>query len=267
MVIIISYSQSFVLILLDHSFLDGGLLMAGHSKWSNIKHKKAKTDAQKGKQFSKVVREIMMAVKLGGPDPDQNPRLRLAVLKARDVNMPNDNVSRAIKKADEAGEGDSYEEVIYEGYGPFGVAILIETLTDNKNRTVPNIKAALTRGDGSLAKSGAVGYLFSKKGLILFEPGADEEAIMDVALEAGAEDVESKEDGSIEVVTEMADFITVKDAFDEKDILYVTAALTQIPSTLIAVTEPQAEQLIALIDKLEDDDDVQEVYANFEVAS
>lgn len=239
--------------------------MAGHSKWKQIKHKKAKTDAQKGKHFSKVVREIMMAVKQGGADADQNPRLRLALIKAKEVNMPNDNVQRAIKKATEAGEGENYEEIVYEAYGPFGVAMIIETLTDNKNRTVPNLKAALVRGNGTLAKSGAVSYLFSKKGFMAFEEDVDADKVIDVATESGAEDVDLKEDGSLEVLTEIADFETVKKAFDAANLVYETATLTMIPSTYVTLSEEDADKVMALVDKLEDDDDVQAVYTNFMV--
>ena len=241
--------------------------MSGHSKWSTIKHKKAKTDAQRGKQFSKVVREIMMAAKLGGEDPDCNPRLRLAIQKAKEVNMPNDNVKRAIQKGVGGGESAQLEETAYEAYGPNGVALLIQTLSDNKTRTVSNIKAILTRGGGSMASKGAVSYLFKSKGLIIFEPGSPEDDIMDISLNFGAEDFDTKEDGSIEIISEPENFESLKKAFDESAFSYISASITMIPSSYVAISSNSVDKLLGFIDKLEEDDDVQEVYANFTVES
>jgi YebC/PmpR family DNA-binding regulatory protein len=239
--------------------------MSGHSKWSTIKHKKAKTDAQKGKAFSKVSREIIMAVKLGGKDPEMNPRLRLALQKAKEVNMPNDNVNRAIIKGAGDDTDSNLEEVTYEAYGPHGVALLIETLTENKNRTVPNIRAILTRNNGSLATTGAVSYLFNKKGLFIFSPNTDENQIIELGLEHGAEDVETKEDKTIELITDPTDFDAVKTAFDSQSIPYEVAQLTMIPSTSVLLPENDAKKVISLIEMLEEDDDIQEVYANLDI--
>jgi YebC/PmpR family DNA-binding regulatory protein len=239
--------------------------MSGHNKWSKIKHKKAKTDAQKGKMFSKIVKEIMIAVKLGGADVSANTRLTLAMQKAKQANMPNDNVSRAIQKGSDIG-GDNYEEIMFEAYGPFGVAMIIETLTDNRNRTVPIIKFILGKANGSLASKGAVSYLFDQKGLILFEPGVSEEEVMDVATNAGAEDVDLKEDGSIEVVSEAGDLNICQKAFEQAGLEYVSASLEMIPRNTVSLDEDQAEKILRLVDTLEEDDDVQNVYANFEIA-
>ena len=238
--------------------------MSGHSKWSTIKHKKAKTDAQKGKIFTKIVREITSASRSGGPLPDANPRLRLAIEKAKEVNMPADNIKRAIQKGAGGEDDQQFEEVSFEAYGPFGVAILIETLTDNRNRTVPNIRSILTKFGGNLAAKGAVSYLFEKRGLIIFEPGSSEESIMDAAITADAEDVETKEDGSIEVTTDPPQYEAVKKAFDDAKLAYATASVTMIPQTVATLTEDQAKTIDALIEKLEDDDDIQAVYANGE---
>jgi len=240
--------------------------MSGHSKWSTIKHKKAKTDQQKGKVFSKLVKEIMMAVKLGDPNPDMNARLRLAIQKAKSANMPNDNITRAVKKAADKDTAD-LEEVTFEIYAPAGVALIVEALTDNKNRTVPNIRSILNKYGASLATRGAVSYMFDKKGSILFEPGSDEEAIMDVAAECEVEDLVSNEDKSIEVITTPQNFENVKNTFDEKNIAYVNAEIAMIPQTIVTLENDPAEKIAKLIDKLEDDDDVLEVYSNYEVTA
>ena len=236
--------------------------MSGHSKWATTKHKKAKTDAQKGKAFTKVVREIMMAARLGGADPDHNSRLRLAIQKAKEANMPRDNVSRAIAKG--AGkDGDSaYEEIQFEAYGPHGVALLIETLTDNRNRTVPNLRMILGKEDGSIATKGAVSYLFSKKGLFLFEPGSPQDDIMAVVTEAGADEFDVQEDGSIEVLCEPSAFEVIKNALDQAKLTYVSASIDMIASTTVPLPKEHAEQILHLIEKLEDDDDVQNIYSN-----
>lgn len=240
--------------------------MAGHNKWSSIKHKKAKTDAQKGKAFSKVAREIVMAVKLGGEDQDMNPRLRLALQKAKEVNMPNDNIKRAIQKGAGGDSDANLEENVYEAYAPNGVALIITTLTDNKNRTIANIKAIINKGGGNMATPGAVSYMFDTKGLILFEPGIDEDTAMEVALGADADNFETLEDGSIEVVTDPGQLETVRKAFDEANLEYSTATITMLPNISAPVNEEQAEKIMSLIEKLDDDDDVQDVYTNMEVS-
>ncbi len=239
--------------------------MSGHSKWSTIKHKKAKTDAQRGKIFTKIVREITTAARIGGADLDSNPRLRLAVQKAKEVNMPNDNIKRAIQKGAGAGDGEQFEEITFEGYATDGVALLIDVLTDNRNRTVPNIRSALTKFGGNLAAKGAVSYLFDKKGLILIEPGAVEDTVMTVAMDADAEDVKNHDDGSFEVITAPDHFEVVRQAFETAKIEYVSASITMIPKTVVSVPEDRVEKLIALIEKLEDDDDVQAVYSNADI--
>ncbi|RAP37782.1 YebC/PmpR family DNA-binding transcriptional regulator [Candidatus Marinamargulisbacteria bacterium SCGC AAA071-K20] len=239
--------------------------MSGHSKWSTIKHKKAKTDAQRGKQFSKVAKEIVMAAKLGGGDPDQNPRLRLALQKAKQVNMPNENVKRAVQKGAGGGDESALEEVTYEAFASHGVALLIEALTDNRHRTVANIKSILGKGGANMATPGAVSYLFEKKGLFLFEPEVDADKVIDQATELGAEDVDLKDDDSIEVLTGTTEFESVKDGFDSAELVYQSAEITMIPSTTIVLSEEDGEKIIALLEKIEEDDDVQDVYANFDI--
>ena len=236
--------------------------MAGHNKWSKVKHIKAKTDAVKGKAFSKAAREITVAVKQGGVDPDMNPVLRLALQKARDVNMPKDNIQRAIDKGAGTDGGDDLEDVTYEGYAPGGVAILIRALTDNKNRTVPNVRAALTKAGGSLASSGAVSYLFEKKGVIVFDDASDSDQVMNLAIESGADDVDVQDDGYIEVVTLPDQFEAVVTAFNDASIGYINAAIEMVPQTRILLDLDQAKGFMKLIDKLEDDDDIQDVFHN-----
>jgi len=236
--------------------------MAGHNKWSQIKHKKAKMDKQKGKLFSKAAREITVAAKQGGANLDLNPSLRLAVQYAKSVNMPNDNIQRAIDKGVGGGEGSEYEEGVYEGYGPNGVAILIRVLTDNKNRTASNVRAILSKAGGQLAKSGAVSYLFQKKGLFVFAPGANEEQLMDLATESGAEDIQSQADGSTEVYSSPDTFEALKEAFDGAPLAYDIAALQMIADSMVELDEDASSKLENLVEKLEDDDDVQEVTVN-----
>ncbi len=236
--------------------------MSGHSKWSTIKHKKAKTDAQKGKIFTKIVREITSAARHGGGDADGNPRLRLAIEKAKEVNMPADNIKRAVQKGAGGEDGQEFEEIAFEAYGPFGVAILIETLTDNRNRTVPNIRSILGKYNGNLASKGAVSYLFEKNGLIIFEPGVSEEAVMDIATSSGAEDVESKEDGSIEVIVKPEAYETLRKAFDDAKLSPISASVTMIAKTFAKLDSEQAQTIMNLIEKLEDDDDIQAVHSN-----
>ena len=239
--------------------------MAGHNKWSSIKHKKAKTDAQKGKIFSKVAREIMQATKLGGEDPGMNPRLRLALQKAKEVNMPNDNVKRAIQKGAGSEGENQLEELQFEAYGPHGIAILIDTLTDNRNRTITNLKVILNKGGGNLADKGAVSYLFETKGLIFFETTEHEDRIIDLAIEKGADDIDTKPEGEIEIITSIDNLESLKTCYDNQGFNYETATLTKIPSTFVSITHEQFEKVEALLEKIEDDDDVQEVYSNIDI--
>ncbi len=239
--------------------------MSGHSKWSTIKRKKSAQDAKRGKIFTKLIREITVAARMGGGDPAGNPRLRAAIASARAVNMPKNNIERAIKKGTGELAGYNFEEAIYEGYGPGGVAILIEALTDNRNRTTAELRYILSKHGGSLGEAGCVAWMFDKKGLIVFNRDeVDEDEIMEIALEAGAEDVKEEND-QIEVVTLQSDFEEVKKAFEEQDIKYELAEISMIPQNTIKLDNKQAEQMLKLMDALEDSDDVQKVYANFDI--
>jgi len=240
--------------------------MSGHSKWSTIKRKKGAADAKRGKIFTKLIRELSTAARLGGGDPDSNPRLRLVIDKAKTVNMPKDNIQRAIQKGVGGGEGEAYEEIVYEGYGPGGTAILIETLTDNKNRTVGDVRHVLSRHGGNLGASGCVSYLFEKKGLILFGRGAmDTDALMEAAIEVGADDVVEREDG-IEVVTAPAQFEQVKAGLAERGFEPESAEISMEPTTTVALSGKDAEQMLRIAESLEDLDDVQNFYANFDIS-
>jgi len=240
--------------------------MSGHSKWSTIKRKKGAADAKRGKIFTKLIREIATAARIGGGEIESNPRLRLAVDKAKQANMPRDNIQRAIQKGIGGGEGESYDEMVYEGYGPGGAAILIETLTDNKNRTVGEVRHVLTHHGGNLGASGCVAYLFSKKGLISFErDGIDADALMEAALEAGAEDVVENAD-TLDVVTNYSEFSAVKEGLEACDFSPVDAEVTMEPSTTVQLAGSEAESMLKLSDALEDLDDVQNVYANFDIS-
>jgi YebC/PmpR family DNA-binding regulatory protein len=237
--------------------------MAGHSKWAKVKHFKGAIDAKRSKLFGKIAKEIMIAVKMGSSgDPDMNPRLRMALLKARMASMPRDNIERAIKKASGEGAAVSYEDLVYEVYGPSGVAILIELSTDNRNRTSAEIRAILTRHNGSMATSGAVSRLFQKKGQFIIErEAADEDKLMEVAMNAGAEDFKSEPEG-YEIITEPGDFETVSKALDEAGITCANASITQLPTMITPVAPDMVEVVQKLIDALEDQDDVQEVFTN-----
>lgn len=237
--------------------------MAGHSKWAKVKHFKGAIDAKRSKLFGKIAKEIMIAVKMGSSgDPDMNPRLRMALLKARMASMPRDNIERAIKKASGEGAAVSYEDLVYEVYGPFGVAILIELSTDNRNRTSAEIRAILTRHNGSMATSGAVSRLFQKKGQFIIErEAADEDKLMEVAMNAGAEDFKSEPEG-YEIITEPGDFEAVSKALDEAGITCANASITQLPTMVTPVAPDMVETVQKLIDALEDQDDVQEVFTN-----
>ncbi|PIC77932.1 YebC/PmpR family DNA-binding transcriptional regulator [Sporosarcina sp. P19] len=237
--------------------------MAGHSKWKNIQNRKGAQDAKRGKIFQKMSREIYVAAKSGGDDPDTNPALRLAIDKSKSVNVPNDVIQRAIDKATGSGADENYEEVIYEGYGPGGVAVLVYTLTENRNRTGPNMRVAFNKNGGSLGETGSVNYLFERKGRLFIErtQETDEDAVMLAALEAGAEDVISTEDG-FEILTEPSEFLNVKEALEAEDLVFISAEVDMVPSVYADLSEEQQEQFHAMIDALEDDDDVQNVYHN-----
>jgi len=243
--------------------------MAGHSKWAQIKHKKAHTDAKRGKVFTQIVKEVTVAARLGGGDPDGNPRLRLAIDKAKEVNMPQDNIKRAIMKGTGELPGVNYEEIVYEGYGPGGVAIYIETLTDNKNRTVGELRHMLSKHGGSMGESGCVAWIFDKCGYILVEKGVvDEDTLMGVALEAGATDMKNDPDeDNYEIITNPEDVNAVKDAIGKAGIEVSMSEVTMLPQNYINLEGKQAEQMARLMELLEDHDDVQNVYANFDIAS
>lgn len=235
--------------------------MAGHSKWANIKHRKAAQDAKRGKIFTKLIREITTSARLGDADPANNPRLRAAVTAALTNNMTRDTINRAIQRGAGGGDGEQLETIVYEGYGPAGTAVMVECLTDNRNRTVSEVRHAFSKSGGNLGTDGSVSYLFTKKGLLTFV-GVDEDALMDAALEAGADDVVAEEDGSIEVYTTPNDFGTVLDGLEAAGFKAQSAEVTMIPSTEAELDAETAPKLMRLIDMLEDLDDVQEVYHN-----
>ncbi len=240
--------------------------MSGHSKWAQIKRKKWAMDAKRGKLFTKLIREIITSARLGGGDPENNPRLRQAILSAKAINMPKENIERAIKKGTGELESTYYEEALYEGYGPGGVAILISVITDNKNRTVSELRRLFNKYGGDLAEAGSVSWLFQKRGSIIFnKDNIDEEHLMEVALEAGAEDIR-EEETAYEVITKPEDLDLIKEAFDKAGLKYNLAELSMIPqSTLRIEEEKKAEQILRLVEVLEDHDDVQKVYANFDI--
>lgn len=240
--------------------------MAGHSKWANIKHKKARLDFSRGKVFTKLIRELTVAAKLGGEHVSDNPRLRAAVDKALGANMARDTIDRAIARGAGTVETESLEELVYEGYGPGGVAILVETLTDNRNRTVADVRHGFSKHGGNLGTSGSVAYLFEKKGTISFAPGADEEKILEVALEAGADDVNLMEDGSLEVMTTPEQFGRVKDALASCGLHPDASEVSMIAATQAELDFETAEKLMKLVEHLEDLDDVQNVYSNASIS-
>ena len=239
--------------------------MAGHSKWANIKHRKAAQDAKRGKIFTKLIRELVVAAKAGGPNPDDNPRLRAAVDKALGANMKRDTMDKAIARGAGAGDGENYYEITYEGYAPGGVAILVECMTDNRNRTAGDVRHAFTKRGGNLGTDGSVAYLFNRIGQISYEPGVDEEALMDAALDAGAEDVLSHDDGSVEVQASFESFLNVKDALVTAGLQPAHAEMTMAADISVPLDLAGAEKLLAMIDGLEDLDDVQNVYTNAEI--
>jgi len=234
--------------------------MAGHSKWANIKHKKAAQDAKRGKIFTRLIKEITVAARLGGGDPNSNPRLRLAVDKAYEQNMPKENVERAIKRGSGDLEGVNYEEIRYEGYGIAGAAVLVDCMTDNRVRTVADVRHAFTTYGGNLGMDGSVGFLFKHCGQLLFAPGTDEDKLMEVALEAGAEDIISNDDGSIEVLTAPYEFVLVKEALEKAGLKAELAEVTMKPVNETELTGDDSVKMQKLLDALESIDDVQEVY-------
>jgi len=240
--------------------------MSGHSKWSTIKRKKGALDSKRGKIFTKIIKEITLAARLGGGDIEGNSRLRQAVLAAKNENMPRDNIDRAIKKGTgEIGGGVAYEELTYEGYGPGGVAVLVEIMTDNKNRTVAEIRHIFSKHGGNLGENGCVSWLFDKKGSIVFDRKAiNEDELIELALEVGADDIR-EEENEIEILTDPSMLENVRDALEGKGLKYVQASIGMIPQNTVKLDEGKAEQMLKMIDKLEDNDDVQNVYANFDI--
>jgi len=240
--------------------------MAGHSKWANIQHRKGAQDKKRGKLFTKLIREITVAARAGGPDLGANPRLRLAVDKAKAQSMPKDNIERAIKKGSGDTDGNDFLEVTYEGYGPGGVAVLVECMTDNKNRTVADVRHAFTKFGGNLGADGSVAYLFDQVGLLSFPVGVEEEQIMEVALDAGAEDIVSNDDGSVDVLTAPVDFPQVRDAAVAAGLAPEPAEVTLRASVAAPLEQKEAESMLKLLEMLEDLDDVQNVYSNADIS-
>jgi len=240
--------------------------MAGHSKWANIQHRKGAQDAKRGKIFTKFIREITVSARTGGGDVANNPRLRTVIDKALTANMTKDTIERAIKKGIGAADGDNYEEVRYEGYGPGGIAVLVDCLTDNRNRTVAEVRHAFSKAGGNLGTDGSVAYLFSKVGVLSFPAGVDEDALMEAALDAGADDVLSNEDGSADVLTSQENFEAVKAALAGAGLTPENAEVTMRAGTSTSLEQEDAEKLIRLIERLEDLDDVQNVYSNADIS-
>ena len=240
--------------------------MAGHSKWANIQHRKKAQDAKRGKRFTKLLREVSVAARQGGPDPGANARLRLAIDHAVAGNVPKDTIERAISRA--AGEGDQHhiEEVRYEGYGPGGAAVMVECMTDNRNRTVSEVRNVFVKQGGNLGTGGSVAYLFSQVGQLSFPPGVDEDHLLEAALEAGAEDVLSNEDGSMDVITAVDAFTEVRDTIAAAALRPVLAEVTMRPATSVALGGQEAERMIRMLDQLEELDDVQQVYSNADIS-
>ena len=239
--------------------------MAGHSKWANIKHRKAAQDAKRGKAFTKLIRELVVAAKQGGALPEDNPRLRAAVDKALGANMTRDTIDRAIARGAGTNDADDMEEITYEGYAPGGVAVLVEAMTDNRNRTVAEVRHAFSKRAGNLGTDGSVAYLFTRKGQITYAPGVDEDTLMEAALEAGAEDLVAHEDGSVDVTTPWEDFAAVKEALVDAGFVPEDGEVTMIASTTVPVDAGGAEKLLGLVDALEELDDVQNVYTNVDI--
>ncbi|NOX52318.1 MAG: YebC/PmpR family DNA-binding transcriptional regulator [Gammaproteobacteria bacterium] len=239
--------------------------MAGHSKWANIKHRKAAQDKKRGKLWTKLIREITVAARLGGGDVDDNPRLRAAVDKGLSANMPKDTIDRAVQRGAGGGEGSDVEELVYEGYGQSGVAILVQAMTDNRNRTVAEVRYAFSKFGGNLGTDGSVAYLFAKQGVISFAPGTDEELVLDTALEAGALDIESEEDGAIQVITPWECLNQVVDVLRSANLQPDHSEVTMVASTMVDCDVELGQKILRLIDALEELDDVQEVFSNAEI--
>ncbi|HEX2768457.1 MAG TPA: YebC/PmpR family DNA-binding transcriptional regulator [Geobacteraceae bacterium] len=240
--------------------------MSGHNKWSTIKHKKGAADAKRGQVFTKLIKEITVAARLGGGDAEGNPRLRAATDKAKAENMPKDNIERAIKKGTGELEGVTYEEINYEGYGPGGVAVLVEVMTDNRNRSVSDIRSIFTKCNGNMGETGCVSWMFDKKGLIVFPKTVDFDKLFEASLEAGAEDV-TDEGEQFEVITDPINFMEVRESLVKAGFKSDSAEVTMIPQTMVKLEGKQAENMLKLMDRLEDNDDVQNVYANFDISS
>lgn len=241
--------------------------MAGHSKWANIRHRKAGQDARRGKIFTKLIREITVAARHGGDRVEDNPRLRAAVDKALGANMTRDTIDRAIARGAGNQDSDNLEELVYEGYGPNGVAVLLETMTDNRNRTVAEVRHCFSKAGGNLGTDGSVAYLFNRSGVLSYPAGSDEEKLMEVALEAGANDLVTNDDGSIEVHTPFEQFGRVKDALEQAELAPESAEVTMLATTEVELNLEEAEQLLRLVDQLEELDDVQNVYSNAHISA
>lgn len=242
--------------------------MSGHNKWASIKHKKAITDAKKGKAFTKIIREIVVATKEGGALIENNARLRKAIDDAKEANMPQDNIKKAIQRGNGEIPGAVYEEIVYEGYGPAGVALIVEVTTDNKNRTASEIRKMFSSHSGNLGETGCVGWMFDRKGYITVEKASsDEETLMNIALESGADDFKSEADSDVyEIYTAVSDLETVKNALKEKNVAVMSAEISLIPQTFIKLTGDEAKSMLKLMDSLEEHDDVKNVYANFDIS-
>lgn len=240
--------------------------MAGHSKWANIKHRKAAQDKKRGKIWTKLIREVTVAAREGGGDPDANPRLRLAMDKAFGANMPKDTVDRAVKRGAGGDEGEHYDEIRYEGYGPGGIAVMVDCMTDNRNRTAAEVRHGFAKHGGNLGTDGSVSYLFAKQGIVSFQPGTDEDTVMDVALESGAEDVLINDDGSLDVIATPENFVAVKQALAGAGLDTEIAEITFNAATQTELDRETAEKLLRMVDTLEDLDDVQEVYHNADIS-
>ncbi|MBN2558219.1 MAG: YebC/PmpR family DNA-binding transcriptional regulator [Clostridia bacterium] len=240
--------------------------MSGHSKWANIKHRKEQSDAKRGKIFTKIGREIYVAVRSGGPDPEANSKLKDVIAKAKASNMPNDNIARSIKKASGAAAGENYDEIVYEGYGPAGAAVIVETMTDNKNRTAADVRHIFDKYGGNMGTTGCVSYMFDRKGIIIIEKSKeiDEDGLMLKALEAGADDVAVEEE-YFEVSTSVGDFSKVREELEKEGYVFVEAQLRMVPQTMIELDEKQKASMEKLIDMLEDNDDVQNIYHNWDI--
>ncbi|MFV1950864.1 MAG: YebC/PmpR family DNA-binding transcriptional regulator [Nitrospinota bacterium] len=239
--------------------------MSGHSKWASIKHKKSAVDAKRGKVFTKLIKEITVAARMGGGDVDGNPRLRTAIASAKSVNMPKDNIDKAVKKGTGELPGVSYEEISYEGYGPGGAAVLVDVMTDNKNRTVAEIRSLFSKNGGNMGESGCVAWMFKKKGLMLVEEkNADEEKMMSIVLDEGAEDMNLNE-GVYEIITPAESFESVRKAIEDNNIEISVSEITMVPQNTIKIEGKQAEKMLKLMEILEDHDDVQKAYSNFDV--